>query len=66
MSNVIPIIPTLPLTTQARNLNMSIIKLCDAKGLTPDQLRARLEAVELLAREAHDCIVDAEFEQRKN
>lgn len=33
------------------------------RDLTPEQFRDRLHAIDMLAREAHDTIVDAEFEQ---
>lgn len=52
-----------PLLRQARNLTESIINLAKVSGLTSEQFQSHLRAIDLLAREAHDLIVDAEFEQ---
>lgn len=49
---------------QARNLQLAIIDLVKKRDLKPEQFRAHLNAIDMLAREAHDLIVDADFEQQ--
>lgn len=63
MTQVIQLYIETPLLRQARNLTESIISLTKTEGLSADQLRSHLRTINLLAREAHDLIVDAEFEQ---
>lgn len=63
MTQVIQLYIETPLLRQARNLTASIISLTKTEGLSADQLRSQLRAIDLLARETHDLVVDAEFEQ---
>ncbi|MEN4584662.1 hypothetical protein [Pantoea agglomerans] len=64
MTQVTQLVIKTPLMRQARNLQLAIIDLAKKRDLTPDQFRDRLHAIEMLAREAHDLIVDAEFEKQ--
>lgn len=64
MTQVTQLVITPPLMRQARNMTLAIIDLANKRDLTPEQFRARLHAIDMLAREAHDLIVDAEFEQQ--
>lgn len=64
MSKVTQLVITTPLMRQARNLQLAIIDLAKKKDLKPEQFRAHLNAIDMLAREAHDLIVDAESEQQ--
>lgn len=66
MTQVIQLYIETPLLRQARNLTESIISLTKTEGLSADQLRSHLRTIDLLAREAHDLIVDADFEQEDN
>ncbi|MGC0990107.1 hypothetical protein WKH43_13640 [Pantoea agglomerans] len=63
MTNVTQLAINAPLMRQARNLQLAIIDLTKKRDLKPEQFRAHLNAIDMLAREAHDLIVDAEFEQ---
>jgi len=63
MTQVIQLVITPPLMRQARNIQLAIIDLAKNRDLKPEQFRAHLNAIDMLAREAHDLIVDAEFEQ---
>ncbi|MFL6615974.1 MAG: hypothetical protein ACJ8LD_19950 [Pantoea agglomerans] len=63
MTQVIQLVITPPLMRHARNMTLAIIDLAKKRDLTPEQFRAHLNAIDMLAREAHDTIVDAEFEQ---
>lgn len=63
MSKVTQLVITTPLMRQARNLQLAIIDLTKKRDLKPEQFRAHLNAIDMLAREAHDLIIDAEFEQ---
>lgn len=63
MTQVTQLVITPPLMRQARNLQLAIIDLAKKRDLTPEQFRDRLHAIDMLAREAHDTIVDAELEQ---
>lgn len=65
MTQVTQLVVTPPLMRQARNLQLAIIDLAKKRDLKPEQLRTHLHAIDLLAREAHDLIVDAEFEQQE-
>lgn len=62
MTQVTQLVMTPPLMRQARNIQMAIIDLAKKRDLKPEQFRAHLNAIDMLAREAHDLIVDAEFE----
>lgn len=64
MTNVTQLATNTPLMRQARNLQLAIIDLTKKRDLKPEQFRAHLNAIDMLAREAHDLIVDAEFEQQ--
>ncbi|MGC0926206.1 hypothetical protein WKH21_06135 [Pantoea agglomerans] len=64
MTQVTQLVITLPLMRQARNIQLAIIDLAKKRDLKPEQFRAHLNAIDMLAREAHDLIVDAEFEQQ--
>jgi len=64
MTQVTQLVITPSLMRQARNMTLAIIDLANKRDLTPEQFRARLHAIDMLAREAHDLIVDAEFEQQ--
>lgn len=66
MSNVTQLIIEPPLLSMARKLALSIINLSEKQNLTLAQAQDAIHAMGMLAREAHDYIVDAEFEQRKN
>lgn len=63
MKQVIQLYIETPLLRQARNLTESIINLAKVEGLTPEKFQSHLRAIDLLAREAHDLIVDAEFKR---
>lgn len=65
MTQVIQLVIETPLMRQARNMTLAIIDLAKHRDLTPEQYRERMQAIDLLAREAHDTIVDAEFESRQ-
>jgi len=64
MTQVTQLVINTPLMRQARNLQLAIIDLAKKRDLKPEQYRAHLNAIDMLAREAHDLIVDAEFEQQ--
>jgi len=64
MSKVTQLVITTPLMRQARNLQLAIIDLAKKRDLKPEQFRSHLNAIDMLAREAHDLIVDAESEQQ--
>lgn len=66
MTNVTQLVIPMPLMRQARNLQLAIINLAKRRDLKPEQFRAHLNAIDMLAREAHDLIVDAEFEQQSS
>lgn len=63
MTQVIQLYIETPLLRQDRNITESIINLAKVDGLTPEKFQSHLRAIDLLAREAHDLIVDAEFER---
>lgn len=65
MTQVTQLVVPIPLMRQARNLQLAIIDLAKKRDLKPEQFRAHLNAIDMLAREAHDLIVDAEFEQEE-
>ena len=62
MTQVIQLVIEPPKLRQARNLTLAIMNLAQKGMLTPEQYQARLEAVGILAQEAHDVIVAAECE----
>lgn len=66
MSNVTQLIIEPPLLSTARKLALSIVNLSEKQSLTLADAQDTIHAMGMLAREAHDYIVDAEFEQRKN
>ncbi|MBZ6385505.1 MULTISPECIES: hypothetical protein [Pantoea] len=59
MTQVIQLVIEPPKLRQARNLTLAIMNLAQKGTLTPEQYQARLEAVGILAQEAHDAIMDA-------
>lgn len=63
MTQVTHLVITTPLIKQARNLQLAIIDLARKCNLTPEQYRERLHTIDMLAREAHDLIIDAEYER---
>lgn len=65
MTQVTQLVITQPLMRQARNIQLAIVDLAKKRNLKPEQFRAHLNAIDMLAREAHDLIVDAEFEQQE-
>ena len=64
MSNVTQLIIEPPLLSTARKLALSVINLSEKQNLTLTQAQDTIHAMGMLAREAHDYIVDAEFEQQ--
>lgn len=66
MIQVTQLVITPPLMRQARNLQLAIIDLAKKRDLKPEQFRAHLNAIDMLAREAHDLMVDAEDEQHSS
>lgn len=66
MTQVTQLVITPPLMCQARNLQLAIIDLAKKRELKPEQFRAHLNAIDMLAREAHDLMVDAEDEQHSS
>lgn len=62
MNQLTQLVITPPLMRQARNLQLAIIDLAKKRDLKPEQFRSHLNAIDMLAREAHDLIVDAEYE----
>lgn len=66
MTKVTQLVITPPLMRQARNIQLAIIELAKKRDLKPEQFRANLNAIDMLAREAHDLIVDAEDEQQEH
>ncbi|WP_380177784.1 hypothetical protein [Kalamiella sp. sgz302252] len=65
MSNVTQLIIEPPLLSTARNLALAIVKLSNKPNATLADAQDTIHAMGMLAREAHDYIVDAEFDQRK-
>lgn len=66
MTQVTQLVITQPLMRQARNIQLAIIDLAKKRDLKPEQFRAHLNAIDMLAREAHDLMVDAEDEQQES
>lgn len=64
MTQVTHLVIETPLMKQARNMTLAIIDLAKKRDLTPEQYRGRMHAIDMLAREAHDTIVEAEYEQQ--
>jgi len=62
MTQVIQMVMEQPVMRQARNLQLAIIDLAKCRDLTPAQFRQRMETIDMLAREAHDTIIQAEFQ----
>ena len=65
MSNVTHLIIEPPLLKVARNQALAIVNLSNKQNLTLQQAQETIHAMGMLAREAHDYIVDAEFEQQE-
>jgi len=65
MSNVTQLIIEPPLLSTARKLALSIVNLSEKQNLTLADAQDTIHAMGMLAREAHDYIVDAEFERSK-
>lgn len=63
MTQVTHLVIETPLMKQARKITLAIIDLAKDHYLTPEQLRKRLQAIDMLAREAHDTIVEAGCQQ---
>lgn len=66
MTQLTQLVITQPLMRQARNIQLAIIDLAKKRDLKPEQFRAHLNAIDMLAREAHDLMVDAEDEQQES
>jgi len=66
MTQVTQLVINTPLIRQARNIQLAIIDLAKKRDLKPEQFRAHLNAIDMLAREAHDLIVDVEFERQES
>lgn len=65
MTQVTQLVIPMPLMRQVRNLQLAIIDLAKKRDLKPEQFQSHLNAIDMLAREAHDLIVDVEFEQQE-
>ncbi|WP_343463504.1 hypothetical protein [Pantoea sp.] len=63
MTQVVQLVVEQPSLRHARSMMLAIIDLAKNRDLTPEQYRAHFNAIDMLAREAHDLIVNAEFEQ---
>lgn len=61
MTQVTQLVIEPPKLRQARNLTLAIMDLAKKRQLTVEQYQERLHAIDMLAREAHDTIVDAEL-----
>lgn len=59
MTQVIQMVIEQPAMRQARNLQLAIIDLAKCRDLTPAQFQQRMDAIDMLAREAHDTIIQA-------
>jgi len=55
------LIPAPSLTEQASQMMLAIIRLVEEQVATPEGYEDRLQAISMLAREAHNTIVDAEL-----
>jgi len=64
MSNVTQLIIEPPLLKVSRNLALAIVNLSNKQNFTLAEAQETIHAMGMLAREAHDYIVDAEFEQQ--
>lgn len=64
MGNVTQLIIEPPLLSTARKMALSIVNLSEKQNLTLAEAQDTIHAMGMLAREAHDYIVDAEFEQQ--
>lgn len=64
MSNVTQLVIEPPLLKVARNQTLAIVNLSNRQNLTLADAQETIHAMGMLAREAHDYIVDAEFEQQ--
>jgi len=64
MTQVIQMVIEQPALRQARNLTLAIIDLAKRRDLTTAQYRQRMETIDMLAREAHDTIIQAECQPK--
>lgn len=64
MSNVTQLVIEPPLLRVSRNLALAIVNLSNRQNLTLADAQETIHAMGMLAREAHDYIVDAEFEKK--
>lgn len=64
MTQVIQMAIRQPALNQARNLTLAIIDLAKCRNLTPAQYQARMDAIDMLAHEAHDTIIQAECQPK--
>jgi len=62
MSNVTQLLIEPPLLKIVRNQVLAIVNLSNKQNLTLAQAQDTIHSMGMLAREAHDYIVDAEFE----
>ncbi|WP_147198554.1 hypothetical protein [Pantoea sp. CCBC3-3-1] len=62
MSNVTQLIIEPPLRSTARKLALSVVNLSEKPILTLAQAQDTIHAMGMLAREAHDYIIKANFE----
>ena len=64
MTQVIQMVIRQPALKQARNLTLAIRDLAKCRNLAPAQYQARMDAIDMLAREAHDTIIQAECQPK--
>jgi len=64
MTQVIQMVIRQPALKQARNLTLAIRDLAKCRNLTPAQYQARMDAINMLAYEAHDTIIQAECQPK--
>ena len=60
MAKVTQLIPAPSHSQQARQLMLAIITLAEKQAAAPEGYEDRLHAISMLAREAHDMIVDTQ------
>lgn len=64
MTQVIQMVIRQPALKQARNLTLAISDLAKCRNLTPAQYQDRMQTIDMLAREAHDTIIQAECQPK--
>jgi len=64
MTQVIQMVIRQPALKQTRNLTLAIRDLAKCRNLTPAQYQARMDAIDMLAHEAHDTIIQAECQPK--